>query len=235
MKIFELKNKAPKSPLAVSWSCVVAEKKVSGIDFDDVSDWILSNREKIAEGSLINKGADRSLIDGSGPNSLTSAYSSFNPFLSEMPGAQQLLKQILDAYIELCSRLDIPRGRTWIHSWVNVHEEGESLPPHVHNAGPYSYLSGHISIKCLETSTIYLSPINQLNNEVIYSSKNESGKLTLFQQHIPHLTSTNLAHSPRITIAFDILLDEDYRHYHSDSPAARSAVLFDEPANQALP
>ena len=127
------------------------------------------------------------------------------------------------------SRIEIERPRTWLHAWVNIHRKNEIIATHTHNAGPYCYLSGHVTLQCSETSTIYFDPLNQSNNVVIHESPNIVGKLALFQQHIPHCTTPHPSSDLRITMAFDLLLDEDYQCYSPNSEQMESAVLFDDP------
>ena len=59
---------------------------------------------------------------------------------------------------------------------------------------------------CKNTSTYYINPINQLNEPEVYKSKNEPGKLTLFQNFIPHYTDKHRGETKRVTIAFDLSL-----------------------------
>ena len=81
-----------------------------------------------------------------------------------------------------------------------------SIAKHLHNVTPYCYLSGNICVSCDDTSTIYINPINQINDPVTYESKNETGKIILFQSNIPHYTTVHKSEKERITIAFDIML-----------------------------
>ena len=91
--------------------------------------------------------------------------------------------------------------------------KGEKIQPHIHGVKPDTYLGGHICIQCNNTSTNYINPINQINDPEIYSSKNEIGKITLFQNNIPHFTDIQNTNNKRITLAFDlslVKLDDNY-------------------------
>ena len=46
--------------------------------------------------------------------------------------------------------------------------------------------------------------MNQINDPETYKSKNEVGKITLFQNCIPHYTDIHQDEKERITIAFDL-------------------------------
>ena len=50
--------------------------------------------------------------------------------------------------------------------------------------------------------------MNQVNNPEIYSSQNKIGKLTLFQNCVPHFTDTHNDDKERITLAFDLSLQK---------------------------
>jgi len=82
----------------------------------------------------------------------------------------------------------------------------DQIQPHIHSSHPDTYLGGHICVSCTNTSTYYINPVNQINNPETYKSKNEVGKLTLFQNCIPHYTDIHDSDEERITIAFDMSL-----------------------------
>mgnify|MGYP003153564127 CR=1 FL=1 len=60
-----------------------------------------------------------------------------------------------------------------------------------------------------DTSTWYINPVNQLNDPELYESKNEVGKITLFQTCLPHYTDKQVSNTPRITIAFDLVVNKN--------------------------
>ena len=47
---------------------------------------------------------------------------------------------------------------------------------------------------------------DDINNPEIYSSKNETGKITFFPNNIPHYTDIQNSDNERITIAFDLAI-----------------------------
>jgi len=59
------------------------------------------------------------------------------------------------------------------------------------------------------TATHYINPVNQINDPEIYSSKNDPGKITLFQNCIPHYTDIHKGNQERITIAFDLTVKKE--------------------------
>ena len=92
-------------------------------------------------------------------------------------------------------------------------KKGEQIKPHIHGTEPNIYLGGHICVQCDNTSTHYINPVNQINEPEIYSSNNEVGKITLFQNCIPHYTDIHKGNKERITIAFDLALIKVTNNY----------------------
>jgi len=202
---------------------------VDGVDWRALSQWILAHEKEIHSASLVSDPAALPAYDGNGPNSLSSNYSRFNLLAKDHPQAQALRRQVFEKYCEFIALTGVTRRRSWLHSWVNIHHRGESISAHVHNAGPYCYLSGHVILQCSNTSTVYLNPLNSLNRVTIHDSPNRVGKFSIFQQSIPHYTTVQSADEPRITVAFDILLDEDYCFYPIGHLSRETALLFDDP------
>jgi hypothetical protein len=52
-----------------------------------------------------------------------------------------------------------------------------------------------------------INPINQINDPELFKIKNEVGKITLFQNNIPHYTTPHKGLKERITVAFDMIYD----------------------------
>ena len=72
-------------------------------------------------------------------------------------------------------------------------------------------------MQCDNTSTYYVNPVQQLDIAYTYESKNEIGKITMFQGHLPHYTDEHNTEKERITLAFDIVTDPNVlitdKHY----------------------
>ena len=85
--------------------------------------------------------------------------------------------------------------------------DGEEIKPHLHGVHPYIYLGGHITVQCNKSSTVYINPINQLNDPELISIVNEVGKITLFQNNIPHYSTPHKGDKERISIAFDLVYE----------------------------
>jgi len=52
-----------------------------------------------------------------------------------------------------------------------------------------------------------MTPFNQIKDPQVYKSKNEVGKIVLYQTCLPHYTDTETSDIPRITIAFDLVVN----------------------------
>ena len=65
-------------------------------------------------------------------------------------------------------------------------------------------MSGHFNVQVKDTSTCYMSPVNQLNDPEIIEMKNIPGEITFFPSYIFHYTTPHYSFNPRITIAMDI-------------------------------
>ena len=224
-------SQPPKTPFAPVWSWVMGEDYIKDIDFTKIAEIILSKEKQIIRD---NPSTEPNVYDGGtglGNESLTSKYRAFNIFSWQEEEIQKLKIQIFNMYLEFMKLCDTPRRKTWIQCWANVLRDGQKINPHVHNIGSYCYLGGHICVQCTDSSTVYINPMstyqlpfNQLENLDLKFSKNEVGKFTMFQQNIPHYTTTHLGNSERITIAFDLIVNPDRSN-------SRHLILFDNLEN----
>ena len=83
----------------------------------------------------------------------------------------------------------------------------------MHSISPNCYLSGHFNVQVNDTSTCYMSPINQLNDPDVIDIKNKNGDMTLFPSYIFHYTTPHYSFKPRITIAFDLSLYKKHDNF----------------------
>ena len=94
--------------------------------------------------------------------------------------------------------------KLYVQCWYNVLRYGQKIKPHLHCVDENAYLSAHFTIQCDDTSTMYMNPVNQLNDPYIIEEKNKPGNFTIFPEYIPHFTTKHLSDIPRITMAMDI-------------------------------
>ena len=149
---------------------------------------------------------------GLSKNSTTARYKSYNIFKWKDKNINSLKKAIIKVHNKILEILDQPPAKElYGQCWVNIMKKGEYIKPHLHNASSTTYLGGHFCLQSKDTSTHYINPIRQINNPEVYSSKNKLGKLTLFQNNIPHYTDKTK--SERITLAFDLSIKNDINNF----------------------
>jgi len=218
LDIVKFKSPPKQTFFAPEWDYTLCETIISDINFSDISKEILIKEKEIVKNFPANKDGYTEL----GEYSLTSRYKFFNVFSWQNKNIQLLKDQVYHRYIKFLEFLSVRRRKVWIQCWANVMRYGEEIKPHIHTVTPFTYLGGHVTIQTEDSYTGYINPINQINEPEIYYSQNEIGKLTLFQANIPHFTSKYQGQKERITIAFDIIVDENVNRDN------KNIILFDE-------
>jgi len=142
-------------------------------------------------------------------NHTTSRHKNYNVFSFKNKEIDKLKKEIIKLHNAFLKKLNLELVKSlYIKGWYNVMVKNEYIKPHAHAWQSDSYLGGHFCVDCTNTSTYYINPINQLCEPVTYKSKNKPGQLTLFQNFIPHYTDKHKGNNKRITIAFDLSLNQ---------------------------
>ena len=224
---FYFKSEPRISPFAPEWEYFLAESQIENVDFSKIAKFFLDKEDSLLKLPTTWKDGIVDGYTGLGEHSLTSRYSQYNVFQFEekLVELQKLRKEIFDRYCALLYILNVKRTKIWFSSWCNIIRNGEQMKPHLHSTTPYCYLGGHVTIQCNGTSTVYINPINQINDPEVFDSKNKVGKLTLFQQNIPHYTTEHKSDEERITIAFDLYIDAEYQILKDEYK--RNILLFD--------
>ncbi len=145
---------------------------------------------------------------------LTSRLWHYNFLNYESEYTDQLKKFIRKSYESYCNALGIkPEKIVYCQCWANrVLNDGRPITLHnhaeSHGGAPeyYSYISGHLSLQAIETTTDYKSPFTREFIQI----PNKNGEMTLFPSFVDHKTSKNLSDVPRISIAFDLTTEEVY-------------------------
>jgi hypothetical protein len=148
------------------------------------------------------------------------------------PEIEKLKDEVHKKYLEFLQAYNVPRSNVMIQCWANVMREGEEMQPHIHSTGEWSYLGGHVTVQCEDTNTVYINPINQINDPDIQVSCNQVGKITLFQHNIPHYTTPHYSKigSARITLAFDIVMADFIKLFDlNEHPEWNNYLGFDNP------
>ena len=186
---------------APEWDYYLIESMIKDINCSSLSKF-LKNKEK----EILKLKAGTDGYTGLGKNSVTARHGSYNLFDFKNKEISKLKKNILALNEIFLKRLSLTYKTFFIKGWYNVLRKNEEIKPHLHGTGPDEYLGGHFCVQCNNTSTYYINPVNQLNEPVFHKSQNKIGKLTLFQNCIPHYTDIQKSDDERITIAFDLRL-----------------------------
>jgi len=197
-----MKSGFKKTPFDVDYTFYIFENIINDVNFDVVSN-IIKSKEKI-----ILKSSPRSNKDGNtglGSDSLTSRFNYYNVLNWEDKNIQNIKNSIVDNINELYEKILQEKPiNLKIQCWANVMRKGQKIKPHAHNTSNDCLLSGNICVDVDNTYTHYVNPFTWFVKQEIYSSKNEVGKITLFNSNLPHYTDEVLSDN-RITIAFDII------------------------------
>ena len=215
INLINFKSNPKKTPLAPEWNYFIAEKFIENVNFISLKKLILQKEKELLD--LPNIFINNKVADGYtslGKNSVTSKAYQYNFLNWENEEVLKIKNNIIDFHNIFLNilKIDIPK-ELYIAAWVNIMRKGEKIKAHIHDTSPTTYIGGHICVQVEDTCTNYVSPINQINEPEIYSSKNEIGKITLFQNFIPHYTDVHNSNNERITIAFDLVLEKLTKNY----------------------
>ena len=220
-QVIHFSSDPPQSPFAPQWDYVIAEKETK-VDVEELAKLILSKEEEIKEKYPDDWDHYDDGDTGLGADSLTARFNYFNVLDWDSPACKELHKEIKDfhdLYVQNTVASpeggDIGVGQKYYDSpffkdggelkvrcWANVMRKGQQIKEHSHSSFPHSYLSGHFTVQCDNTETVYHHPYHQQT----YPFKNIPNVMTLFPTWVPHSTTVHESDTPRITIAFDILL-----------------------------
>ena len=209
MKFKRFVSRPPVSPYAPQWDFRVGTSICEDIDTNSLSEFLLLKEKEVKKlpTSVRVNGTESDGYTGLGSNSTTSKFQSYNILTWNHPEIKKLRSNIARMIIGYNNECDNKTpNELWIHSWYNVLRFGQKIKPHHHSADPDCYLSGHFDVQVNNTSTVYMSPINQINDPEVIDIENIPGELTLFPSYIFHYTTPHYSFKPRITIAFDVSL-----------------------------
>ena len=218
MKCRRFVSAPPQTPYAPQWDFRIGTSLCSDVDINSLSKFLLKKEKEIKK-LPASRGINGKLSDGYtglGFNNITAKFQSFNILTWNHPEITKLKTNITRNVIEYNNEC----GNTtplelWIQCWYNVLRFGQKLNPHMHSTTPDCYISGHFNVQVNDTSTCYLSPINQLNDPDVMDIKNKNGDMILFPSYIFHYTTPHYSFKPRITIAFDLSLYKRYDNFIS--------------------
>ena len=205
------------SPFAPEWRFFIAEKILSRIDCNRLKNYLLSKQPEIL--AIKDKLTDAGT--GLGNDSTTARFRSYNVMTWDQPDINILKEEISimhDNYYR--DIVDRPTPEVSLGGWMNIMRKGDRIKKHVHGYGAKTYLSGHFTVSCEDTKTVYVNPYEHWDEEFImrdmikydyhhsekvYAPDNVVGKITLFPNYVPHFTTEHTGDDLRITVAFDIM------------------------------
>ena len=217
--IHVFKSDPKKSFFAPEYDYRIFETEVQQVNCQELAKLLLSKEEEILKlsKSTVAAGAVNAYTGLKG-ESTTQRFDKYNVLKWEDETVESLKGNIINFHNGIMQyfKLPIPK-ELYVQCWVNIMRKGEQIKPHIHDIGPNCYLGGHICVQCDDTSTHYINPINQINDPMTYSSKNDVGKITIFPNNVPHYTDTHNSDRERITLAFDIFPENPNTLEHSQN------------------
>ena len=204
------------SPFAPEWRFFIAEKFLSRIDCNRLKDYLLNRQPEILsiKDNLNDAGT------GLGNDSTTARFISYNVMTWDQPDINILKEEISimhDTYYR--DIVDRPTPKVSLGGWMNIMKKGDRIKRHNHGFSNNTYISGHFTVCCDSTKTVYINPHEHCDedkllvrvedgeeySDSLYAATNTEGQLTLFPSYIPHFTTEHRSDSDRITLAFEIV------------------------------
>ena len=208
MKCRRFFSAPPVSPYAPQWDFRVGTSICEDIDTNSLSELLLLKEKEVKNlPTTVIDGAESDGYTGLGSKSTTAKFQSYNILTWDHPEIKKLKSNIAKSVLDYNNECGNKTPDVlWIQCWYNVLRFSQKIRPHHHSISPDCYLSGHFNVQVNNTSTVYMSPINQLNDPEVINIKNKVGDMTLFPSYIFHRTTPHYSFKPRITIAFDLNL-----------------------------
>ena len=205
-EIVNFTNGRLRTPTAPSYKCSIFGSYINCIDLQSLANFILEKEKEITSLDLpeymISPG-----YTGLGPEALTSRFNCFNALSWDHPEIHKLKHEIRFFYDMSCDYFGIDKTeKVFIQCWANVLRKGQKMETHRHSANTdESFLSGHFTVKCEDTQTVYENPYSDvLHNPEYYYFNNQPGRINIFNSYIYHYTTQHNSDRERITIAFDL-------------------------------
>ena len=205
MPLKRLKSPPAQSPFAPVWEVPLGIEKLNNAETLAGIRKIVLEREPELKQEIKAKPI-AGIDDG-----LTSRWHSFNTFTWNEPPMRQFQEFVKKSYLAYLSALNITRRKCYVQGWANVVRSGGKFAPHCHDQSPYAFVSGNLTVACEDTQTIYYPPYlyrGAPSPKMKVPIQNEPGLLTLFPSAVMHETSPHSGDSERITLAFDIFLQD---------------------------
>jgi len=138
----------------------------------------------------------------------TELYECYNVFLSPYPGLSILYRNVINYFKSKCNNFE----DYYVAGWVNVYRYGTNLEWHKHGSDYNEHdlrWHGYVTINGEPSITYYKNKDNSITE-----IKNKNGYITLSDAGLYHKVSNWQEDFPRITIAFDFVLQNQIDEYN---------------------
>ena len=209
-EIANFENGRLQTPTAPTYKCSIFGSYLYNIDLEALSSLILEKEAEITSLDLPENMISHGYT-GLGPKALTSRFKAFNALSWDHPEIHKLKKEIRYIYNMSSDYFGFEEEeKVYVQCWANVLRKGEKMNTHRHSDNTDgSFLSGHFTVKCNGTQTVYENPFSDVINwPEYYSFVNSPGRINIFNSYIYHYTTEHTDDSERITMAFDLFYRE---------------------------
>jgi hypothetical protein len=209
-EIVNFENGRLQTPTAPTYKCSIFGSYLYNIDLEALSSLILKKEAEITSLDLPENMISHGYT-GLGPKALTSRFKAFNALSWDHPEIHKLKQEIRYIYNMSSDYFGFEEEeKVYVQCWANVLRKGEKMLSHRHSGNTDdSFLSGHFTVKCKDTQTVYQNPFSDVvNNPEYYYFNNQPGRINIFNSYIYHHTTEHSDDSERITMAFDLFYRE---------------------------
>ena len=204
MKLLKFKNDFPLTPFCLNYNYFILENNIEdGINIDEMSKLMVDRESELLK--------ENNNEIKNNKNVISDRYRFFNKKLYDVKCIKDFITIIKDNIVEYSDKVFEPLPeKLWIKMWCNILRKGQNINIHQHRIDKKSYLSGNLCLHADDTKTHFLNSQTYFyRKNTMYSSENKKGNLTIFPSILPHYTDMVTNDKPRITIAFDIMIEDE--------------------------
>mgnify|MGYP003334159703 CR=1 FL=1 len=205
-EIVNFSNGALQTPTAPAYKSSIFGGFINNVDLGKLADIVLHKEKEISSLDLTPDMISHGYT-GLGPEAMTSRFKAYNVLSWNYTTIWKLHREIRTFYDLSCDHFGIDKQeKVYIQCWANVLRKGQKMNVHRHSGNTdLSFLSGHITVKCENTQTVYQNPMSDvLHQPEYYYFNNQPGRINIFNSYIYHYTTEHKADTERVTIAFDL-------------------------------
>lgn len=134
------------------------------------------------------------------------------------PNIEKLFQAMRKHYLTYLKELGYERRKVWVHAWANILRKGEYISPHSHLQTGDGYLAGVFYVTQSSAKFVLDKEGTAMAIEPV------AGKLIMFPSCLTHYSESLDSTAPRISIAFDIVVENVYNEH-----IMRPHRLLDDP------